>query len=92
MGSIGNLMHGVFCMDFIGGLSTLVASFLARMRGSGEPELSQLRTKDLEQFLRECDAFQMDRGYVLGNEEDQTLDEFRKRLEDILGNTGNPTT
>ena len=85
-------MHGVFCMDFIGGLSTLVASFLARMRGSGEPELSQLRTKDLEQFLRECDSFQMDRGHILGNEEDQTLDDFRKRLEDILGNTGNPTT
>ena len=73
--------------NIIGGFSTIVASFLARMRGSGEPELSQKRTKDLDQFIRECDAFQMDRGHLTGNEEDQTLDNFRKRFEDLLGNT-----
>jgi hypothetical protein len=69
-----------------GGLSTLVASFLARMRGSSEPELSITRTKDLEQFIRECDAFQMDRGHVTGGEEDHTLDEFRRKFEELLGN------
>ncbi|KIM87744.1 hypothetical protein PILCRDRAFT_814458 [Piloderma croceum F 1598] len=70
----------------LGGLSTIVASFLARMRGSGEPELSLRRTKDLDQFIRECEAFQLDRGYVTGPSEDQTLDDFRKRFEDLLGN------
>jgi hypothetical protein len=70
----------------LGGLSTLTASFLARMRGSNEPELSITRTKDLDQFIRECDAFQLDRGHIMGNEEDAKLDELRKRFEELLGN------
>lgn len=56
------------------------------MRGSNEPELSITRTKDLDQFIREADAFQMDRGHIVGNEEDATLDGFRKRFEELLGN------
>jgi hypothetical protein len=71
----------------IGGLSTIVASFLARMRGSGEPELSQRRTKDLEQFIRECESYQMDRGTISGSSEDQALEGFRRRFEDLLGNS-----
>jgi len=70
----------------LGGISTLTASFLARMRGSKEPELSITRTKDLDQFIRECDAFQLDRGHITGNEEDAKLDELRKRFEELLGN------
>ena len=35
----------------LGGLSTLVASFLARARGSGEPELSRERARDLQKVL-----------------------------------------
>ena len=45
------------------------ASYLACMRGSNKPELSTTRTKALVQFMRECDAFQLDRGHVTGNEE-----------------------
>ena len=45
------------------------ASYLACRRGSNKPELSITRTKDLVQFMRECDAFQLDRGHVTGNEE-----------------------
>jgi len=41
----------------LGALATLVAAYLARARGSNEPELSTTRTKDLEQFIRECRAF-----------------------------------
>ena len=69
-----------------GGMSTLVASYLARMRGSNEPELSITRAKDLDQFIRECDAFQMDRGHITGNSEDSALEGFRKRFEELLGN------
>ena len=47
----------------------MCASYPARMRGSNKPELSIARTKDLVQFMRECDAFQLDRGHVTRNEE-----------------------
>jgi SMODS and SLOG-associating 2TM effector domain len=70
----------------IGALSTLVASYLARARGSNEPELSIARTKDLEQFIRECHAFQLDHGHTLGNSLDKELVGFRSRYEELLGN------
>jgi len=70
----------------LGGFSTLVASFLARARGSNEPELSITRVKDLEQFIRECQAFKMDYGHVLGDKYDNELHVFRNRFEELLGN------
>lgn len=73
----------------IGGLATLVASYLARARGSGEPELSITRVKDLEQFLRECRAFQLDHAHEYGTPEnglDFRLAELRRRFEELLGN------
>jgi len=71
----------------LGGLSTLTASFLARMRGSGEPELSVSRTRDLEQFLRVLDAFKTDRGHIRDGQEDAKIEELRNRFEEILGLT-----
>ncbi|KIJ67195.1 hypothetical protein HYDPIDRAFT_107920 [Hydnomerulius pinastri MD-312] len=71
------------------GLATLVASYLARARGSNEPELSITRVKDLEQFLRDCRAFQMDRAHEYGTAENclnQRLDDLRRRFEELLGN------
>jgi hypothetical protein len=70
----------------IGGLATIVASYLARMRGSNEPELSNTRLKDLEQFVRECEAFKLDHGHMPGNKHDHELDNFRQRFEELLGN------
>jgi hypothetical protein len=35
--------------SILGGFSTVIASFLARMRGSGEPEESKSRAKELQQ-------------------------------------------
>lgn len=67
----------------------MAASYLARARGSGEPELSITRTKDLEQFLRECRAFQMDHAHEYGapgNRLDERLDDLRRRFEELLGN------
>lgn len=72
-----------------GGLSTIVASYLARARGSNEPELSIARCKDLEQFIRECLAFQMDSGHMVASahpECDERLEDFRRRFEELLGN------
>ena len=56
------------------------------MRGSNKPERSITRMKDLVHFVRECDAFQLDRGHVMGNEEDAKPEELRKRFEELLGN------
>lgn len=72
-----------------GGLSTLAASYLARARGSGEPELSTSRVKDLEQFLRECMAFQIDHAHQYGTPENGLnvqLDDLRRKFEELLGN------
>ena len=72
--------------SYIGALATLVASYLARARGSNEPELSITRTKDLEQFIRECRSFEMDYGHFPGHEFDSELVRLRCRFEELLGN------
>ena len=76
------------CLSFKGALATLVASYLARARGSNEPELSIARTKDLEQFIRQCEIFQMDQGHDKGDKFDTELARLRTRFEELLGNTG----
>ncbi|TFK66080.1 hypothetical protein BDN72DRAFT_162644 [Pluteus cervinus] len=70
----------------LGGLSTIVASYLARARGSNEPELSITRTKDLEHFIRECEAFQLDHGPKIGDDYNDNLQDFREKFEELLGN------
>ncbi|KII84750.1 hypothetical protein PLICRDRAFT_340772 [Plicaturopsis crispa FD-325 SS-3] len=75
----------------MGGFSSIVASYLARARGSNEPELSIQRCKDLEQFIRECEAFQLDKGHLNPEpgsecEEEKKLVELRDRFEELLGN------
>jgi hypothetical protein len=72
--------------SLLGGLSTVVASYLARARGSGEPELSNMRCKDLEKFIRDLEAFVMDHGSKVGKEFDEEIQGFRDQLEELLGN------
>ncbi|PCH34674.1 hypothetical protein WOLCODRAFT_78520 [Wolfiporia cocos MD-104 SS10] len=69
----------------LGGMSTLAASYLARARGSGEPERSAIRVKELEHFKRECDAYILDNGHHIGPEYDSAVMRYRRRLEEILG-------
>ncbi|KAK0436425.1 hypothetical protein EV421DRAFT_1124214 [Armillaria borealis] len=73
-------------ISIIGGISTMVASYLARARGSNEPQLSITRVKDLEQFIRKCQAFQMDHGHDTGHDFDPQLETFRRQYEELLGN------
>ena len=63
-----------------------MASYLARARGSNEPELSITRCKDLDQFIRECEAFQMDHGHMIGHDFDNDIIGFRRKFEELLGN------
>ncbi|EPQ53180.1 hypothetical protein GLOTRDRAFT_24252, partial [Gloeophyllum trabeum ATCC 11539] len=50
----------------LGGMATLIASYLARMRGSSEPDSSIRLTKDLDQFIRDIEAFVLDHGHETG--------------------------
>ncbi|KZP17351.1 hypothetical protein FIBSPDRAFT_865017 [Athelia psychrophila] len=65
-------------------MSTLVASYLACMRGSREPELSLARMTDLDHFIRDVEVFQLDLGKVNDATQETALDEFRRRFEELL--------
>lgn len=72
----------------LGGAGTVVASYLARSRGSNEPELSITRVKDLQKFHRECVAFVEDHGEDRSNnpELNRRINDLRTSLEHLLGN------
>lgn len=70
----------------LGGISTIVASYLARARGSNEPENSLSKIRDLEQFIRDLEAFRLDHGHVSGDKHDTEISRFRARFEELLGN------
>lgn len=70
----------------LGGLSTIVASYLAKVRGSNEPELSIRRTRDLDAFIREAETYVMDKGHVAGTDEDEAVARLRTKFEELLGN------
>ena len=71
----------------LGGMSTLAASYLAKARGSGEPEASTVLQKDLEHFVREMEAFTLDNGHVVGPSEEleKKVQWYRDRFEEIMG-------
>ncbi|KAI0259176.1 hypothetical protein BC834DRAFT_974500 [Gloeopeniophorella convolvens] len=66
----------------LGSMSTLVASYLARTRGSNEPETSMIREHALSHYIRSVNAFILDHGHDLGH--NQRVDEFRGELERLL--------
>lgn len=72
-------------ISILGGAATILASYLARMRSSNEPESSRNRADALNHFLREIKGFQMDHGHELGHEWDEKINGFRLGLENTLG-------
>lgn len=66
----------------LGSLATLVASYLARTRGSSEPENSLLREQALNNFIRRLESFILDKGMQGGH--DQVVENFRNELERLL--------
>ncbi|KAI9435135.1 hypothetical protein H4582DRAFT_705906 [Lactarius indigo] len=90
--ALGASLHGNtirVSIAVLGSLSTLVASYLARIRGSSEPESSLLREQALSHFIRNLRAFILDSGMEYGN--DQAVEKFRKEFERIL-NASDPNT
>ena len=63
-----------------------MASYLARMRTSNEPEASRSRAAALSHFLREIKGFQLDHGMETGHDWDHKITGFRLGLEQMLGN------
>ncbi|KAF7290660.1 SLATT-fungal domain-containing protein [Mycena indigotica] len=72
----------------LGGMSTIVASYLARVRGSHEPEHSIARGKDLDAFIRDCEVFVLDHGHTVGAELDDKVKAFRDRFEELMSTEG----
>jgi hypothetical protein len=72
-------------ITILGGMSTLVASYLARARGLNEPELSNIRRKGLDQLIRDCRAFKLDHEDEFGTPRlNHELKVLRKRFEELL--------
>ncbi|RXW19594.1 hypothetical protein EST38_g6263 [Candolleomyces aberdarensis] len=70
----------------LGGLTTMIAGYLARTRGSNEPELSITRVKDLDKYIRETTAFILDHGDSDDPMHDDRIRSFRMEFEELLGN------
>lgn len=69
-----------------GGLTTIVASYLAKTRNSDEPEASRVRVKDLDKFIRTLTAFLLDYGHSDDPAYDSVVEEIRSEFEELLGN------
>ena len=71
-------------------MSTLAASYLAKSRGSGEPEASAMRARDLDSYIRDLRAFVLDHGHLagpaVGPEHEAMIARYRRRFEEIMGN------
>ncbi|EMD35870.1 hypothetical protein CERSUDRAFT_52801, partial [Gelatoporia subvermispora B] len=49
-------------------------------------EHSALRCRDLENFIRDLEAFMLDKGHLVGSEYDPMIERYRRRFEEVLGN------
>lgn len=75
----------------LGGGSTIIASYLTRVRNSNEPETSNAQVCNLSKFVRECYAFVEDHEHDTGQEYDARMNELWNRMEEVLGG-GNIST
>ncbi|KDQ12357.1 hypothetical protein BOTBODRAFT_67549 [Botryobasidium botryosum FD-172 SS1] len=71
----------------LGAFSTIIASFLARARGTNEPERSRANSNGLEKYIRDLRAFLLDFGHESGEEYDQDVRKFREALEELQNTT-----
>ena len=84
--SIQYVIRTLVLRFFTGGFGTIVASYLARARGSGEPEVSLSRSKDMAKFIRSMKAYIEDHGDEEGPDHDAIINDMREEFEQLLGN------
>ncbi|KAH8981715.1 hypothetical protein EDB92DRAFT_1952870 [Lactarius akahatsu] len=92
--ALGASLHGNsirISIAVLGSLSTLVASYLARTRGTSEPESSLLREQALNHFIRNLRAFILDNGMSTDESHNQAVENFRREFERLL-NASDPNT
>ncbi|EJF60828.1 hypothetical protein DICSQDRAFT_61872, partial [Dichomitus squalens LYAD-421 SS1] len=72
----------------LGGLSTVTASYLARVRGVREtgPETPWIRARDLKAFIRHITTYIHEHGHESGQEHNDTIWWYRARFQDIMEN------
>ena len=63
----------------------MAASYLAKARGSGEPERSSQLARDMENYVRDLKAFVLDHGHKLGDDLSDHVEEYRQQFEALLG-------
>ncbi|KDQ12359.1 hypothetical protein BOTBODRAFT_67551 [Botryobasidium botryosum FD-172 SS1] len=73
--------------SILGAFSTIIASFLARARGTNEPERSKAHSNNLQKYIRDLEAFILDFGRESGEEYDQKIAEFRDTFEELENTT-----
>ena len=55
------------------------------MRSTEEPETSLIRARDLDSFMRRCEAFCLDHGHETGESVNDQVENFRQQFEALLG-------
>jgi len=86
---------GAQISSVLGGTSMIITIFLARTHGSGEPMVSIDRARDLQKFIRKCEATILDWGHERPDplspnpfprhiELLQTIDQYRADYDELL--------
>ncbi|TDL20036.1 hypothetical protein BD410DRAFT_389453 [Rickenella mellea] len=76
--------HTQVMTSVLGGIGTVVSSYLATARGSDEMEVSLSRADNLQTFARQCKAFVLDHGNEIDGH-DETIKYYRQYFEELLG-------
>ncbi|TDL20033.1 hypothetical protein BD410DRAFT_751440 [Rickenella mellea] len=76
--------HTQVMTSVLGGIGTVVSSYLAKARGSSELETSLSRADNLQTFARQCESFVLDHGNEIDGHE-ETIKYYRQYFEELLG-------
>jgi len=73
--------------SILGAFSTIIASFLARMRGTGEPDRSKASARGFDRYVRACDAYLVDHADEPGRDPAhmERIKGFREEFEQLEG-------
>lgn len=71
----------------LSGVATLAGTYVVRERGADEPGASRRRVQNIDQLVRDIQAFIMDHGHLVTSDYDRKIDKYRWRFESIMGNS-----